>query len=328
MSRREALAVEHRVPVAAFRAVVAESPSPATGGEPEPSQPVLIGVARDVSGRHERLHDVAAYEDRLVVTPLRGANPETVGGILGLLFGGLVGSGAGRVFGRRVIRRRAARRAIERKADDVVPGHTGEPVTVPAASIERVHVRHRVDGAVVTVDAGGERHTFRSRAAVTSGADVVDLATRLAGDRVEVRPVGALGRVTYYATRAVTAAVAVAMLVGIAVAITTTFAADPDPLEGTATPAVAAATRACGPWNAMGTSQGQPSRDRVKDAVDDMRADMDRAAAADTRFVDAARALSYMQAVLSLPPELAAVQDAQRMATAATTVDVTCSLVG
>jgi hypothetical protein len=293
-----------------------------------PSAPVVHGVIPRVR-KGGKVYDLHLFRDRIVLTRVPGADPETLGMLIGFfavcgLLGAVIGQAVGRVIAKNAS---AARIGVTSwsTADELVAGG-GEAIL--HSSMTSFVARHHGSGGRMRIELAGQkpRKLSWTKAHVKELAFDRLLHEVLPGRAVvhPVNPVRVIGRW-------VGLALLVLLFFG---AIFAAVVADPaaeDPLidegfELGAGPSVAAGAveplgRACAPWSSLGQDGADATIEQIQMVLTATAPDFDQAAAADASLQPAADAIGFLRGYFALPSE----QLQPQVETAAATVDEACA---
>jgi hypothetical protein len=271
-----------------------------------------------------KVEDLHVFPDRVALAPVKGADPESLGALIGFvvlcgLLGAILGNAVGRIIGKNKVATRLARTATLGPDQLAAEG----AVVVPQTSITSAVARHHGSGGRLRLQlADGTTRKFSWSNAYTKDLDVDRVLHGIAPGRTVVHPVSTARKVARWVGIAFLVLCAVGIVAGVVVSIVSPTPKSVSSVTATGLPDEVAVPlrRACTAWSALG-SETDPSVERIKATIATARPDLEQAAAADASFRQAADSIAFLDAYFAAPTA-----EAQpRVEAAAGDVDAACA---
>jgi hypothetical protein len=278
-----------------------------------------------------KVYDLHVFPDRLVLDKVKGADPETVGTIVGLIAGcGLLGACVGNLIGRAI-----AKQAIEKRVASTgyatpqeLGFHAGARQVGEAQLVSLVARRHGSGGRIRMSLQGGETVKLSWAKAHSKGLDLAAALAPFAPGRVAVRPVSLGRKIGRYSVMGLGFLLAAAFTLAVVFTFVGRATTTPTPIaQGpkTISPGNPYLDRGCAKWGAFGQSLdgGIPTQAQMMTITRVVKPDFEMAALRDSRVQPAADAVEFLLLYFTAPEE----SQANMVGAEATKVDQACGFV-
>jgi hypothetical protein len=247
--------------------------------------------------------DLHLFDDRVALAPVKGPDPETLGALLGFvvlcgLLGAIVGNAVGRAIGKNAMSTRLARTAT--MPAEALAAEGAE--VVPTTSITSLVARHHGSGGRVRIAlADGTTRKYSWSKAYVKDLDVDRLFHDAAPGRTVVHPLSTARKVARWAGVAFVALMAVGIVAAVIVAVVSPESKSVSSVSAGLPDDVAVPLgRACTAWSALG-AESDPSVERIKATIVQVRPDLEQVASVDPSFQQAADSIAFLDGYFTTP---------------------------